>query len=387
MLTLPRRSILVQGAAAGLVAAAGWPQVARAEAGPSSDSEANPAEREAMRDEAHAFMHRYEVPGLSVAIARAGKLVYQEAFGLAARERHGEKLVPTNEFRIASVSKTITAVAIFTLIEAFKLRLDDKVFGEGGVLGIDYGRPPYGRYVEEITIDHLLTHTAGGWPAGDSDPMFRNLRMDHAELIAWTLRTLPLTSQPGTEFAFSNFGYCLLGRVIEKITQQRYAAYVRAKILEPCGIDGMAIAGNSLAQRRTNEVRYYGQDGQDPYDMNVSRMDSTAGWLARPGDLVRFLVHVDRFGDVPNILKPETVAIMTVPTRANPDYAKGWSVNRVGNWWQSGGFPGTSAIAVRTHSDFCWAALANSYRPDSSINADLDALIWRMVGKVSGWTV
>jgi len=86
-------------------------------------------------------------------------------------------------------------------------------------------------------------------------------------------------------------------------------------------------------------------------------------------------------------VKPETVAIMTVPTRANPDYAKGWSVNRVGNWWQSGGFAGTSSIAMRTHSDFCWAALANSYRPNSPINADLDALIWRMVGKVSGWTV
>ena len=117
-------------------------------------------ERPAMAKIAATFMDTFDVPGLSVAVARAGKIVYQQPFGVANRKT-GEQVSTSHLFRIASVSKPITSVALFTLIQQGKIRLEDKVFGKDGILGNKYGTPPYKRYVEDITIDHLLTHTCG----------------------------------------------------------------------------------------------------------------------------------------------------------------------------------------------------------------------------------
>ena len=235
------------------------------------DAEATPEERAAMASLAQGFMQQYDVPGLSVAIGRGGALLYRDAFGFADRENN-EALSTENCFRIASVTKPITSVTVFSLIEQGQLQLGDRIFGPGAVLGNDFGRPPYNSGVDQITVEHLLTHTAGGWAKGHGDPMFINLDMDRSELIAWTLQNRPLDHAPGESFAYSNFGYCVLGRVIEKLTRQPYAAYVAGAALRNCGIDDMEMAGNTLRERRPNEVRYYGE-GENPYGMNVARMD------------------------------------------------------------------------------------------------------------------
>jgi CubicO group peptidase (beta-lactamase class C family) len=312
-------------------------------------------------------------------------MVYQEAFGVADRERK-EAATPKHLFRIASVSKPITSAAIFSLIEGGRLGLGDKVFGPNAVLGADYGRPPYHPGVDQITIEHLLTHTGGGWSNDHNDPMFRNPGMSQHELIAWTLRSRPLDHLPGESYAYSNFGYCVLGRVIEKVTGKPYAAYVSSAILAPCGITDMAIAGNTLAERRAGEVRYYGQ-GDNPYGMNVARMDAHGGWIARPTDLVQYFMGVSGFSPPPNILKRPTLQAMTTPSSANAGYAKGWAVNKTGNWWHNGSLPGTSTIAVRTHSGFCWAGFVNTRRANSQLNGDLDRLMWSVVRQVPGWRV
>ncbi len=337
-----------------------------------------------MAEAATGFMTSYAVPGLSVAIAREGRLVYAEGFGLADREAR-EKLTPAHRFRIASVTKPITSAAVFTLIEQRRLHLEDRIFGRGGVLGVDYGAPPYSPGVDQITVEQLLTHTCGGWPNDGRDPMFRNPGMDHAALIAWTLRSLPLDTTPGTAFAYSNFGYCLLGRIVEKLSGQTYETYVRDVVLRRCGIDEMHVAGNTLFERQPGEVRYYAQNDGDPYGMNVRRMDSHGGWIARPVDLVRFLMHVDGFATPPNILSQSTTQVMTSASPANPRYAKGWAVNQYGNWWHAGSLPGTATIMVRTHSGFCWAALTNTRRPQSGMDGDLDRLVWIMARKVAVW--
>jgi CubicO group peptidase (beta-lactamase class C family) len=338
-----------------------------------------------MANLARAFMQKYEVPGLSVAVGRAGALVYDDAFGWADRERR-ETVSPMHLLRIASVSKPITSVAIFSLVDDGRIRLADRIFGSGAITGTYYGRPPYNPGVDEITVEHLLTHTGGGWPNSKGDPMFTNPEMNQVQLIAWTLRNRPLDHTPGQQFAYSNFGYCVLGRVIEKITGQPYATFVRNSVLKRCGISDMTIAGNTLAQRHPGEVKYYGQ-GDNPYGMNVARMDSHGGWIARPADLVRFLMHVSGFASPPNILKPQTIQMMTAASAANPRYAKGWAVNQANNWWHMGSLPGTATIAVRTHSGFCWAAFANTRRSNSSLEGDLDQLVWNMVREVKAWRV
>jgi CubicO group peptidase (beta-lactamase class C family) len=383
MCIMSRRGFLA-GVAAGPMGIAAMELEARAVAG-QRDNDFDPREKKAMEDAAAEFMGKYKVPGFSVAIAKDGKLVYAEGFGMA--DTAGEKLTPRHRFRIASVSKPITSVTIMSLIEQTRLGLSERVFGKGGVLGLDFGTPPYRPHVEEITIEHLLTHTAGGWDnqGPDPDPMFTNPSMNHARLISWTLDNLPIRHTPGEHHAYSNFGFCLLGRVIEKRAGVGYAAYVRDNILRRCGISAMEIAGNTLADRRPLEVVYYGQKGEDPYGMQVARMDSHGGWIATPTDLVRFLVRVDGFATKPDILKPETLRTMTTGSSANSGYAKGWMVNKQDNWWHNGSLPGSTTLMVRTSGGFCWAALTNTRQLGSGIDLALDKLIWNMVGKVTSW--
>jgi CubicO group peptidase (beta-lactamase class C family) len=360
------------------------PSPAAAQPAAADTAEPTPADRAAMGASARAFMQSYAVPGFSVAVGRAGALIYQDAFGTADRDKN-EPLTPMHLFRIASVSKPITSAAIFSLIEQGRLHLGDRVFGPGAVLGVDFGAPPYRPQVEQITIEHLLTHTCGGWNNTHDDPMFMNPGMNHLQLIEWVLHTRSLDHPPGQSYAYSNFGYCVLGRVIEKIARRNYADFVSEAVLKRCGVADMAIAGNTLAQRRRGEVKYFGQNRDDPYDMNVARMDSHGGWIARPADLVQFAMHIDGFAAPPNILKPETIRTMTTASSANADYAKGWSVNKANNWWHNGSLPGTSTLVVRTHSGYCWAAFINTRRPDSALDGDMDKLIWTMVGQVKAW--
>jgi hypothetical protein len=96
---------------------------------------------------------------------------------------------------------------------------------------------------------------------------------------------------------------------------------------------------------------------------------------------VNFTMRVDGFSYTPNILEPATIDTMTTATSVNPDYAKGWIVNTLNNWWHDGSLPGTTSIMVRTSSGLCWAALANT----RSKGIDLDPMLWEMADAVPVW--
>jgi CubicO group peptidase (beta-lactamase class C family) len=362
----------------GLAAAAGT------EARASGRDGIAPEERAEMAREAEEFRRKWDAPGLSVAIAYRGRMVYCEGFGVADPASRAP-VTPQSLFRIASVSKPFTSATIFRLIESGKLTLSDRVFGKEGLLDFDIASSPSPERLRRVTLHHLLTHTAGGWQNNGSDPMFAHPEMSHAELIAWTLRTHPLAHDPGEHYAYSNFGYCVLGRVIERVTTRPYAEAVRRLVLSPCGITQMRIAGNRLEERAPHEVVYAGQSGENPYNMNVARMDSHGGWLASPTDLVRFLVRVDGFPTKPDILNAASIREMTTPTATGSGYACGWQVNLANNWWHIGSLPGTTTVMVRTSGQLCWAALTSTRRPGSDINGDIDRLPWAMVNKVTRW--
>jgi CubicO group peptidase (beta-lactamase class C family) len=385
---LPRRHFLQMAAGAAVVPVLrARPALAQRAPVPPFASPPSPAERDAMAKLAQALMQKYEVPAFSFAVGYAGAVVHQEALGLADRESN-EAVTPMHLFRIASMSKPITSVAVFTLIEQGRVKLSDKVFGPGAITGTDYAAPPYNAGVDQITVEQLLTHTGGGWGNNAQDPMFSNPTMNQAQLIAWTLKNRPLDNPPGQNYAYSNFGYCVLGRVIEKVTGQSYADYVRARVLNRSGITAMTIGDSTLAQRLPGEVKYYGSSPTDnPYSLNPARMDAHGGWVARPADYVQFVMHVDGFSRPPNILGPQTVQTMTTPSSANAGYAKGWSVNKGDNWWHNGSMNGTSTIGVRTHNGFCWAAFINIRRQNSPLDGDLDKLNWSMVQQVKSWQV
>jgi CubicO group peptidase (beta-lactamase class C family) len=340
---------------------------------------------------AAAFRQQFSVPASSIAISRNGQFVYDQAVGMGDRQ-HLMQVQQSSLFRIASVTKPITSVTIFSLIEQGKLHLTSKVFGPSGIFGIKYGKPPYKPYITDITVDHLLTHTAGGWPDDATDPMMHNLSWDQTKLITETLANLPLTNPPGTHWAYSNFGYCVLGRVIEQVTGQNYASYVQVNILAPCGISTMQIAANKESQRAANEVVYYGQYSEEPYKINITRMDSQGGWIASSTQLVQFLNHVAGAPGIPALLKPATIQVMTTPAAAYPQgparYARGWMVrgNGAGSWWHNGSLPGSTTIMVRTATGMCWAALTNTRtQPSNEIDTALDQMMWNMVRTVPAW--
>lgn len=387
-----RRSVLgslLGAAGAGIIAppfAEAFPQIGPRAGGPTGQQHGE------MNRITGEFRRQWAVPASSVAITRYGKFVYDQAIGMADKQ-HLEQVQQQSLFRIASLSKPITSVTLFTLLEQGKLNLDDRVFGASGILGDKYGKPPYKPFITDITVDHLLTHTSGGWPNDATDPMFRFNDWDHNKLIAWTINNLPISDPPGTHWAYSNFGYCVLGRVIEQITGQSYSSYVRSNILAPCGITDMQIAGNKENQRAPNEVVYYGQNDENPYKMNVTRMDSHGGWIASSTDLAIFIDHVAGAPGIPALLKPATIKLMTTPAPAydatSPGkYARGWMVrdNGAGNWWHTGSLPGTAAILVRTSAGMCWAALMNSRaQPSDEMNGALDQMVWSMVRTVPAW--
>jgi CubicO group peptidase (beta-lactamase class C family) len=126
---------------------------------------------------------------------------------------------------------------------------------------------PYRPGITDITVDELLHHTCGGWGNDEpyGDPVSLHPRMSQAQLLSYTLDNYGLDTVPGTRYDYSNFGYFVLGRVIEKVTGLKYATAADSLILHPCGILNMRIAGNGIAARAPGEVTYYSQGSdEDP---------------------------------------------------------------------------------------------------------------------------
>jgi D-alanyl-D-alanine carboxypeptidase len=329
-----------------------------------------------------AFMEKYELPGLSIAVARRGKLVESRAYGWAD-EKERRPVTTASLFRIASVSKPITAVGVLKLVEKKKLALDDLVFGKRGLLNRVI-RNPKGR-AGEISVEHLLRHTAGEpWGNAEADPMFR-WDLSGRELIRRVHQACPIDATPGTSYSYSNFGYSILGRIIEEVTGDDYEDWILDNVLKPCGIRTMQVGTMDKRKRPEIEVTYYGSDGGLAPDFGIRRMDAHGGWIACAEDLVRFALSVDGLDAPADQLDPESLAAMTRATLADSGYGMGWAVNRSRNYWHTGSLPGTASILGITHDGFCWAILVNKRPDESGFFGDLDALFWSIRAGTPAW--
>ena len=215
------------------------------------------------------LMQTWSLPGGQVAVVKNGRLVFNRGFGLADVE-HDVPVQPDNLFRIASATKPITAVAIMTLVDAGKLSLDDKVFP---LLGFEpASHASVDPRLDTITVEECLVHS-GGWDSTTSfDPQFLPWsRMAAATLgvndppeaaaIVRFMLGVPLDFDPGSKSVYSNFGFNVLGRVIEHASGQPYAEYVRDHVLTPSGISNMQIGRTRREDRAPGEVVYYAPAG------------------------------------------------------------------------------------------------------------------------------
>ena len=357
------------------------------------------------------FMNDWNIPGGSIAIVKDGRLVYARGFGYANKESQ-ELVQPHHLFRIASISKPITSIAIMKLIDQGQLNIDAKVFGMDGILNnSDYSTILDSR-VKNITVRHLLQHTSG-WDFidGRGDPMFYNSYIAQqmgeeppvgpVTIIKFMLTTQTLDNEPGTQYFYSNFGFCILGRVIEQVSGQNYENYVKTELLNPLGISEMQVGRTLYENKAPNEVKYYDFPGSSlaysiygtgervpwPYGgFHLEGRDAHGGWIASAIDLVRLLVAVDGFDTKPDILSQSSIQLMTTSSNANSYYGLGWGVNRWNNWWHDGSLPGTSSILVRTANGLGWAVLFNT-RPSNwrDFTPPMDKMVWEAIRGIDKW--
>lgn len=267
------------------------------------------------------FIAENNLPGASVAVAYQGKVVFTAGFGYAEMpgEINGNRGVPAapgSLYRIASISKPITSIAIMQLMEKKKLNLTDKVtdilkfdpFLEGDA-------KPDLRW-KEITLAQLLSHTGGFDRAKSFDPMFKSVQIAKAfkkpapaskEDVIRYMMGKKLDFNPGERFAYSNLGYCLLGRVIEKVSNQTYNDYVTENIFKPLGIDEIKPGKSLASNRHPNEVVYYPPSPSkansvfppyEPVDIaygthDHESLDAVGGWIASARSLVQLASSLD----------------------------------------------------------------------------------------------
>ena len=181
----------------------------------------------------------------SVAVMRDGVLEHAAAFGRRSGE---EPVAPDHRFRVASISKTITAIAVLQLVEAGVVALDEPVGGRVAArLGV--GQPT--ARVADLTVRHLLTHRSG---FGQYENLFFAEQVDSCDAAATVGVTGPI-GEPGTGFRYSNLNFCLLGIVVEVLTGRPYHEVVEEQLLAPLGITGMRLAGTFDGGTARHEVR------------------------------------------------------------------------------------------------------------------------------------
>ena len=317
-----------------------------------------------------AFMTLYNIPGVSLAVSKNGKLVYVKGYG-KANTTTGENVTKNSRFRLASVSKTYTGVAIMKLIQDGQFTLESNVFGPTGILGNDYGTIPFNANVLNMKVKHLLQHTSGSWgSASGGDMIDQYPSYTYKQLFDWILDTRPNPNTPGTTYDYTNVGYSLLGRIIEKKSGKSYINYIKEDILAPIGVTLTDMAGKTEAEQKPNEVKYYGQGNDAPFTYAIAfpRRDADGGLIGTASDLLKLVNAVDGFTTRPDILNSSTVTSFTTPSTANPGYANGigiWNAENV--WYNYGSLPGTRTAFMRHNNGMCVALLLNS-RVDPSGN-------------------
>ena len=352
------------------------------------------------------LLEKYNIPGCVVAVMDNDKPVMTRGYGWANREAK-VPIAPDSLFRIGGLTKPITAAAILLLVQDGKLTLDTPVFDVLKDLAPLEGGTPDPR-LGKITIRHLLQHS-GGWDAGASFEPFDRLgpiaktakqpATPDSDAIIRYMMGQPLQFDPGTKAVYSNFGYLLLGRVIEKISGIGYEDFVNGKLLNPIGTQTFRLGATRAQERDASEVKYYDFKGAPSatslFDGNLAaRPDGSLGlesrgasdgWVCSAPDYLRFLSAVDAVPDVPDVLSDDAIVEMV----RRPDYGLkdvtyyglGWMVRPVrpydpkypnsnhkgevyGNWWAEGGIPGTSSFTARDAFGHAVVVLCNSHPQD-----------------------
>jgi len=354
------------------------------------------------------FIKKWNITGASVAIMKNERLIYAKGFGSTKREGF-EQIEPKHLFRIASISKLITSTAIMKLVEKNQLKLDQQVFGKNGILNHQKYLEIRDDRVKNITIYHLLTHSAG-WAKSGGDPVFMpysimekmnvDLPVDLETTIKYTLKHKNLDYEPGSKSSYLNFGYAVLGKVIEKVTGIGYEDYVVSRILNPLDIYDMHLGSTNRNIKFSNEVNYYSNSpfkkvysslNEDEIVLrqyggnNFNVLGAAGAWVASPAELLKFIAHIDGNRTKKDILSRETIQKMI---NTEPGVRPiGWiRTDEKGAWIRTGTLTGTSALLKRGADGISWVMLLNTSNTMRHDFTDtMDSVMTNFIGKVDQW--
>lgn len=318
----------------------------------------------------------FDQPGVSLAVAHNGEVVLEHASG-SADLISGEPLTPRHRFRVASHSKTFTAAGMMLLHEREQIRLDDRLGAYIADLTLEVSR---------VTIAQLLSHAAGLTRDGPDSGQFVDRRpfLTEAEIRADLAAPQPLAA--GTNFKYSNHGFALLGKVIEKVTGEPYGQWIRDHIVAPAGLKETTPDFDPKVCRpfaRGHSTRQpYGRRFVIPGDNATNDMASATGFTATAGDLVRFFGQLSARVET-SILTAASRREMTrrhwrdAHSQLERYYGLGTISGPPGPWeWvgHSGGFQGTlTRTAVLPEQNIAISVLTNSV--DGLANGWLESVI------------
>ena len=338
-------------------------------------------ELEAMDRRFEKFLRQWGIHGASLAITRNDSLVYVKGYG---ESDSLEAIRPGTLFRLASVSKLLTATGIMLLEERDSLSLDNRIFGPDGILEDEnYASFISDKRYYDITVNDLLRHTSGLSSRG-GDPLFPGKdfllrhRWTHAPDRDSLLRAIlksRLRRSPGTQAEYSNLGYLLASLVIEKITGEPYEQWMQANVLKPCGCIDFHIARNYETERLPGETKYYchSQDTLCPKidgsgelvprcygGSDVTALSGAGAWVASSAELARFVCCIDRLPEIPDLLEESGVCRMTLPTDVGT-FGLGWNdITENGEWTRTGTLSSTSALIKVYPDGECWIMVTNT---------------------------
>lgn len=343
------------------------------------------------------LLKRWYIPGAAVAVMRHDKLLYARGFGWANKEKK-QKVTPNSKFRIASVSKAITAVAILKMVEEKKLKLSDKVFDILSDIR-PHGDHRFNQKIKRITVENLLHMSSGWFGRGKKhyDPMFGPWSKRLVNIIGFDnlpascfdatkmMMSMPLQNKPGSKFSYSNLDYCILGLIISKkstntYSYKAYEKYVKQHVLAKIGVSDMYIGSTQYKKCPKSEVTYYRykQPGEtkhrgSPHYLPYSRIEllhknfANGGWVGSAVDLVKF-AHEVKDGDVLHIKNVQRMLEKPsfVDENSQRYYAMGWKVKHYKKrkyWYQTGSFTGTNAMLINRSDGTAIAVVFNTRPP------------------------
>jgi len=206
--------------------------------------------------------------GCAALVAKDGQIIYKKAFGMADLELN-VPMQPDMVFRIGSITKQFTAVAILQLMEQGKLSLQDD---------ITKYIPDYPTHGYNITIEHLLTHTSGIKSYTNVPEFQKYVRQDmKPEEAINTFRNLPMEFAPGTKWNYNNSGYFLLGYIIEKVSGKTYQEYIDENFFKPLGMTGSCYGNDSRIIKNRASGYQPGKDGVQNADFLSMLLPFSAG--------------------------------------------------------------------------------------------------------------